>query len=187
MPSWVKDEKKWEKAKKQAGPMDAIRKRDSKYGKKGTKKYPDEDAYWATVTTIYKNMGGEIGEGGTEEGAAPPGRGLSKGGKGRGLGPGKGKGCSKPDHTGPKGKLAARVRALTAKVAAAKAAKVPTADEISEWWVYMDPGSKRRVCKEIRVNHNHRRWNAREWERAMDYYVRVFEGDPRGYSRGRNV
>lgn len=43
-PDWVVDDDIWEKAKKQVNKED----------------YPDENSYWAVVTTVYKNMGGRI-------------------------------------------------------------------------------------------------------------------------------
>lgn len=47
MPSWMRDESKWSKAKAAA-----------------RKQYPDlsedDDKYWAIVTHIYKRMGGRI-------------------------------------------------------------------------------------------------------------------------------
>lgn len=45
MPSWVKDEATWERAKKEV------------------ERKPDmtDDQYWGSVTTVYKNMGGKIG------------------------------------------------------------------------------------------------------------------------------
>lgn len=46
MPSWVRDEATWEKAKAAA-----------------RKQYPDaeDDKFYAIVTSIYKKMGGKIG------------------------------------------------------------------------------------------------------------------------------
>lgn len=44
--SWVQDEDIWDKAK------DAVDKKD----------YPDDDSYWAVVTTVYKDMGGKVKE-----------------------------------------------------------------------------------------------------------------------------
>jgi len=64
---------------------------------------------------------------------------------------------------------------------------IPTADEIEEWWEYMTPGAMKAVAAEARVGLNPKRWNAREWESVMDYYVQVEMGDSRGYQRGRNV
>lgn len=46
MPEWVKDEDKWEDAKKAF--------------KKSYDKNPSSDKDWAIVTSIYKNMGGKI-------------------------------------------------------------------------------------------------------------------------------
>ncbi len=63
----------------------------------------------------------------------------------------------------------------------------PTVDEIEEWWEYMPPGSQRSLTRELKLTGPQRRWNARDWEKVMDYYVRIEEGDPRGYNRGRNV
>jgi len=64
----------------------------------------------------------------------------------------------------------------------------PKVAEIEDWWEYMDPGSQRSVAKQVRLSTTaHRRWNATDWERVMDYYVQKELGDPRGYSRGRNV
>ena len=44
MPSWMKDESIWNKAK---NAVDRSR-------------YKTEDAYWAVVTSVYKKMGGRI-------------------------------------------------------------------------------------------------------------------------------
>ena len=64
---------------------------------------------------------------------------------------------------------------------------IPTPDEIEEWWEYMTPGAMKSVAAETRVGLDPKRWNAREWESVMDYYVQVEMGDPRGYQRGRNI
>lgn len=48
MPSWVKDEKQWGKAKKKV----------KKIKDKSESEFTDQD--WGLVTHIYKNMGGEI-------------------------------------------------------------------------------------------------------------------------------
>ena len=64
----------------------------------------------------------------------------------------------------------------------------PTVAEIEEWLIYMSPGSLKSLAKRLRLTStNFHRWNAREWERVMNYYVIVELGDERGYSRGRNV
>ena len=64
----------------------------------------------------------------------------------------------------------------------------PTTAEIIEWWDYLDPGALRAIVREVKLsNSNAKRWNARDWERVIDYYVRVEQGDPRGFTRGRNV
>lgn len=68
-----------------------------------------------------------------------------------------------------------------------RAIKVPTADEIEEWWEFMSPGAVKKVASIAKVPTNLSKWNAAHWERVMDYYVQVEMGDPRGYSRGRNV
>lgn len=65
--------------------------------------------------------------------------------------------------------------------------KPPTVPEIEDWWEHMNPGSQRAIVRELRLTGPLQRWNARDWEKAMDYYVRVVEGNPRGYDRGRNI
>ena len=66
--------------------------------------------------------------------------------------------------------------------------KTPTVPEIEEWWDYMSPGSIKSLKKELKLSTASReKWNARDWEKVMDYYVQIELGDPRGYSRGRNV
>ena len=63
MPAWVLDEELWEKAKEEAGtPKSRYKSEPRTFTDRevGDLKYPDEDAYWATVTHIYKNMGGRI-------------------------------------------------------------------------------------------------------------------------------
>ena len=63
----------------------------------------------------------------------------------------------------------------------------PTTDDIDEWWEYMDPGSVRKLSKDLRVNPDNSKWNAREWESVMNYYAQIEMGDPRGYHRSRNI
>ena len=65
--------------------------------------------------------------------------------------------------------------------------EIPMPDEIEEWWEYMTPGAMKAVAANARVGFNPKRWNGLEWERVIDYYVRVEMGDPRGYQRGRNI
>lgn len=67
-------------------------------------------------------------------------------------------------------------------------ARTPTADEIEDWWTHLSPGTVSSIAKRVRLTTTDiRRWNARDWAYAMDYYVRVELGNPRGYDRGRNV
>ena len=65
--------------------------------------------------------------------------------------------------------------------------EIPTTDEIEEWWEYMTPGAMNQVASKARVGLDPKRWNAREWESVIDYYVQVEMGDSRGYQRGRNI
>ena len=65
--------------------------------------------------------------------------------------------------------------------------KIPTPDEIEEWWEYMTPGAMKAVAAKARVGFDPKRWNAREWESVTDYYVQIEMGDLRGYHRGRNI
>ena len=66
--------------------------------------------------------------------------------------------------------------------------RLPTNDEVEEWWEYTDPGSQRSVMRQIGLSsQNSSKWHAQDWERVIDYYVRIEMGDPRGFDRGRNV
>lgn len=67
-----------------------------------------------------------------------------------------------------------------------KQASAPSVEDIEEWWEYLDPSSMRRISQTIGLSTlNSRRWHAQDWERAMDYYVRVEMGDSRGYDAPR--
>jgi hypothetical protein len=72
--------------------------------------------------------------------------------------------------------------------AAAAAARAPTADEIEDWWEHTSPGETKGIARALKLTtHQFGRWNAQDWEKVMDYYVRVEEGDHRGYQRWRNL
>ena len=63
-----------------------------------------------------------------------------------------------------------------------------TVPDVEEWWDYSPPGAIRAITKQLKLSSaNRNRWNALDWERVMDYYVRIELGDRRGYTRGRNV
>jgi len=59
-------------------------------------------------------------------------------------------------------------------------------EDFEEWWEYLDPGSQHSVLRQLGIQ-KRRGWDALEWEQLIDYYVRVHEGDSRGWSRGRNL
>lgn len=59
-------------------------------------------------------------------------------------------------------------------------------ERFEEWWEYLDPGSQRQVLKTLGIRKT-RGWDALEWEKLIDYFVRVHEGNSRGWHRGRNV
>lgn len=66
-----------------------------------------------------------------------------------------------------------------------RARKLPSNDELMEWWDYSDPGTIRRLSRKLMVNPNAEKWNARMWEAVMNYYVQVEMADPTGYVRSR--
>ncbi len=69
-----------------------------------------------------------------------------------------------------------------------EAGRTPSNEEVEEWWDMMSPGGTRAVARQLRLSSDDReRWNARDWESVVDYFVRVEMGDDRGWERGRNV
>jgi hypothetical protein len=70
----------------------------------------------------------------------------------------------------------------------ALAPKTPTAEEVEEWWEDASPTQMKNLARSLKLTtYQSSRWNAQDWEKAMDYYVRVYEGDSRGFQRGRNL
>ena len=57
-------------------------------------------------------------------------------------------------------------------------------DRFREWWEFLDPTSRKRVLESLRIRKDSG-WNALEWERLIDYYVRNHEGG-QGYTRSRH-
>lgn len=58
---------------------------------------------------------------------------------------------------------------------------------VVDWWVNTPPGSKNYLMKRLNIkNIDHRRWNATDWKRAINYYRVEYGGDPRGYKPSRS-
>lgn len=83
-------------------------------------------------------------------------------------------------------KEAILVRNVLAR-AAKFAKKAPSADDIEEWWDHMTPGQQQAVAKKTKSPPNLKKWDANDWEKVTDYYVRVEQGDSQGYHPSRNV
>lgn len=61
-------------------------------------------------------------------------------------------------------------------------------EEVEDWWDHTSPGELKSISREMKLTTtNRKRWNAKDWESVLDYYVRTILGNPRGFYRGRNV
>jgi hypothetical protein len=64
----------------------------------------------------------------------------------------------------------------------------PTAPEIEEWWEDMSPHQIQGLSRSLKLTSPKlQRWNAQDWEKAMNHYVRTENGDARGYQRPRTM